>query len=133
VKTIPKTLVFGLVEPVVFGLILFLAAGTFNYWQAWVFLLVFALSAWISGIYLLRPVASTYRLIPNAIRDRNAYDVRKCAVRSFHIRRQNHVLPRVAWSVPFIAPARNESRQRAATIAYAAFASPFPAPIERKD
>ena len=53
-KTIPKMLVLGLVELAVFGLMLFLAAGTFNYWQAWVFLVVFALSAWIPGIYLLR-------------------------------------------------------------------------------
>ena len=53
-KTIPKMLVFALVEAVVFGLMLFLSAGTFNYWQAWVFLVVFALSGWIPGIYLLR-------------------------------------------------------------------------------
>jgi protein-S-isoprenylcysteine O-methyltransferase Ste14 len=40
-------------------LLLFLPAGTVNYWQAWVFLVVFALSGWIPGIYLLRtnPVA----------------------------------------------------------------------------
>jgi protein-S-isoprenylcysteine O-methyltransferase Ste14 len=64
VKTIPKVLVLGLVEPVTFGLILFLAAGTFNYWQAWVFLVVFALSGWIPGIYLLRtnPVALQRRM-----------------------------------------------------------------------
>ena len=53
-KTIPKKLVFELVWLVVFGLLLFLPAGTFNYWQAWVFLVVFALSTWIPGIYLLR-------------------------------------------------------------------------------
>jgi protein-S-isoprenylcysteine O-methyltransferase Ste14 len=59
VKTIPKKLVFDLVWLVVAGLLLFLPAGTFNYWQAWVFLVVFALSGWIPGIYLLRtnPVA----------------------------------------------------------------------------
>ena len=63
-KTIPKMLVLGLAELVVFGLLLFLAAGTFNYWQAWVFLVVFALSAWIPGIYLLRtnPVALERRM-----------------------------------------------------------------------
>ena len=63
-KTIPKTLVFGLAELVVFGSLLFLAAGTFNYWQAWVFLVVFALSGWIPGIYLLRtnPVALQRRM-----------------------------------------------------------------------
>jgi protein-S-isoprenylcysteine O-methyltransferase Ste14 len=57
-------LAFGLVEPVVFGLILFLAAGTFDYWQAWVFLLVFAFSGWIPSIYLLftNPVALERRI-----------------------------------------------------------------------
>jgi hypothetical protein len=38
VKSTPKMLVFGLIEPVMFGLILFSAAVTFNYWQAWVLL-----------------------------------------------------------------------------------------------
>ena len=63
-KTIPKVLVLGLVELVVFGLMLFLAAFTFNYWQAWVFLAVLALSGWIPGIYLLRtnPVALQRRI-----------------------------------------------------------------------
>jgi len=64
VKTIPKLLVFALVELVVFGLMLFLPAGTFNYWQAWVFLVVVAFSAWIPIIYLLRtnPVALQRRM-----------------------------------------------------------------------
>jgi protein-S-isoprenylcysteine O-methyltransferase Ste14 len=53
-KTMPKMLVFGLLELVIFGAILFLSAGTFNYWQAWVFLVVFAVSTWIPSIYLLR-------------------------------------------------------------------------------
>jgi protein-S-isoprenylcysteine O-methyltransferase Ste14 len=57
-------LVFGLVEPVVFGLMLFLAAGTVNYWQAWLLLVVTALSTWIPSIYLLRtnPVALQRRM-----------------------------------------------------------------------
>jgi protein-S-isoprenylcysteine O-methyltransferase Ste14 len=54
VKTIPKMLVFGLVELVVFGAMLFLPAGTFNYWQAWVFLVAVAISAWAPTIYMLR-------------------------------------------------------------------------------
>jgi protein-S-isoprenylcysteine O-methyltransferase Ste14 len=54
VKTIPKMLIFGLVELVVFGLMLFLPAGTFNYWQAWVFLAVVAVAAWAPSIYVLR-------------------------------------------------------------------------------
>lgn len=53
-KTIPKLLVFGLVEFAVFGLILFVPAGTVNYWQAWVFLAVVAISVQIPPIYLLR-------------------------------------------------------------------------------
>jgi protein-S-isoprenylcysteine O-methyltransferase Ste14 len=54
VKTIRKMLVFGLVELVAFGLMLFLPAGTLNYWQAWVFLVAVALAAWIPSVYLLR-------------------------------------------------------------------------------
>jgi protein-S-isoprenylcysteine O-methyltransferase Ste14 len=54
VKAISKMLALALVEIVVFGLVLFLLAGTFDYWQAWVFLVVFALSTWIPSIYLLR-------------------------------------------------------------------------------
>jgi protein-S-isoprenylcysteine O-methyltransferase Ste14 len=47
-----------------FGLMLFLPAGTFNYWQAWVFLVVFALSTLIPSLYLLRtnPVALERRM-----------------------------------------------------------------------
>jgi protein-S-isoprenylcysteine O-methyltransferase Ste14 len=66
VKTVsvPKLLVLALIDPVVFGLMLFLAAGTFNYWRAWVFLVVYALSMWIFGIYLLRtnPLALQRRM-----------------------------------------------------------------------
>jgi protein-S-isoprenylcysteine O-methyltransferase Ste14 len=63
VKTSLKRLLAGLVDPVGCGLILFLAAGTFNYWQAWVFLAVAALSAWLPGLYLMRtnPVAHERR------------------------------------------------------------------------
>ncbi len=53
-KSLLRTLVVGLIEPVVFGLILFSTAGTFDYWQAWVFLAVFTLSTWIPGMYLMR-------------------------------------------------------------------------------
>jgi protein-S-isoprenylcysteine O-methyltransferase Ste14 len=64
VKTIPKMLVFGLVEFVVFGSMLFLPAGTFHYWQAWVFLAVVAIAAWAPTVYLLRtnPVALQARM-----------------------------------------------------------------------
>jgi protein-S-isoprenylcysteine O-methyltransferase Ste14 len=54
VSAIPKVLVFGLVELVVFGSMLFFPAGTFSYWQGWVFLVVVGLSAWAPIIYLLR-------------------------------------------------------------------------------
>ena len=52
-KTIRKALVSGLIGLVVFGLLLFVPAGTFNYWQAWVFL-VMILATWIPSIYLVR-------------------------------------------------------------------------------
>ncbi|MBO0790050.1 MAG: isoprenylcysteine carboxylmethyltransferase family protein [Ktedonobacteraceae bacterium] len=42
----------GLIGLVVFGLLLFLPAWTFNYWQAWVFIVVFTLSTMIPSIYL---------------------------------------------------------------------------------
>lgn len=35
-----------------FGLLLFVPAGTLRYWQAWVFLALFALSTWIPSLYL---------------------------------------------------------------------------------
>ena len=57
-KTISKTLVFGVVQLVVLGLLLFWPAGTFDYWQAWV-LVVLAISTWISGVYLLRADPAT--------------------------------------------------------------------------
>ena len=57
-KTISKTLVFGVVQLVVVGLLLFLPAGTFDYWQAWV-LVVLAISTWVSGVFLLRADPAT--------------------------------------------------------------------------
>lgn len=58
-KAVLIRLAVGLTELTVFGLLLFLSAGTLNYWQAWVFLAVFAASTWITGLYVLRtnPVA----------------------------------------------------------------------------
>ncbi len=35
-----------------FGLVLFLPAGTFYYWQAWVFVAVFAVSTFVPSVYL---------------------------------------------------------------------------------
>ncbi|QLL09932.1 isoprenylcysteine carboxylmethyltransferase family protein [Mycobacterium vicinigordonae] len=42
----------GTVQFAGFALLIFLPAGTLNYWQAWVFLTV-SLSTWIPGFYLL--------------------------------------------------------------------------------
>jgi protein-S-isoprenylcysteine O-methyltransferase Ste14 len=42
----------GLLGLVVFGLLVFVPAGTFNYWQAWVFLAVFTISTSVPSIYL---------------------------------------------------------------------------------
>ena len=63
-KTVPKVVAFSIVGTVMFGLMLFLPAGTFSYWQAWVFLVVFALSTLIPSLYLLRtnPVALERRM-----------------------------------------------------------------------
>jgi protein-S-isoprenylcysteine O-methyltransferase Ste14 len=53
-KTVGKLLVSGAVGLVAFGLMLFVPAGTFHYWQAWVFIAVFTVSTWIPSLYLLR-------------------------------------------------------------------------------
>ena len=53
-NTIGKGLVSATLGLAAFGLMLFLPAGTLQYWQAWVFLAVFALSTWIPSVYLMR-------------------------------------------------------------------------------
>jgi protein-S-isoprenylcysteine O-methyltransferase Ste14 len=53
-KTAAKGLLSATFGLVAFGAMLFLPAGTFHYWQAWVFLAVFALSTWIPSVYLMR-------------------------------------------------------------------------------
>jgi protein-S-isoprenylcysteine O-methyltransferase Ste14 len=53
-NTIGKGLVSATLGLAAFGLMLFLPAGTFHYWQAWVFLAVFALATWIPSVYLMR-------------------------------------------------------------------------------
>lgn len=53
-KNAGKGLISAVLGLVAFGLMLFWPAGTFHYWQAWVFLAVFALSTWIPSVYLLR-------------------------------------------------------------------------------
>ncbi|MFN8488594.1 MAG: isoprenylcysteine carboxylmethyltransferase family protein [Caldilineaceae bacterium] len=47
-----STLPTALIGLLVFGVLLFLPAGTFRYWQAWVFILVFAVSTNVIGLYL---------------------------------------------------------------------------------
>ncbi|WP_078314691.1 isoprenylcysteine carboxylmethyltransferase family protein [Mycobacterium sp. D16Q16] len=53
-KAIVRVLGLGIVELAVFGSVLFVLAGTPDYWQVWVFLVVFALSTWIPTVYLQR-------------------------------------------------------------------------------
>jgi protein-S-isoprenylcysteine O-methyltransferase Ste14 len=53
-KTVVKGAVSAALGLVAFGLMLFLPAGTFHYWQAWVFLAVFAFYTWIPSVYLVR-------------------------------------------------------------------------------
>src|SRR5271166_5575535 len=52
-KTGLRVAASSLVGLVVFGLLLFLPAGTFDYWQAWVFVGAFTLSTLVPSIYLL--------------------------------------------------------------------------------
>ena len=47
-----QTLTSGLFGVVFFGVLLFLPAGTLNYWQAWVFMAVFIAATMIPSIYL---------------------------------------------------------------------------------
>jgi protein-S-isoprenylcysteine O-methyltransferase Ste14 len=47
-----QAVVTGLIGLVAFGLLLFLPAWTFNYWQAWVFIAVFTVSTIVPSIYL---------------------------------------------------------------------------------
>jgi protein-S-isoprenylcysteine O-methyltransferase Ste14 len=54
VRTALRATAYGLIGLVAFGVLLFVPAGTLNYWQAWVFLIVFAGSTWIPALYLLR-------------------------------------------------------------------------------
>lgn len=53
-KAVGKALLSASLGLFTFGLLLFVPAGTLHYWQAWVFLTVFAVSTWIPSVYLLR-------------------------------------------------------------------------------
>jgi len=52
VNAVLRVSALGFSQLVAIGLLLFIPAGTFNYWQAWAFLTVFALTAWLPSIYL---------------------------------------------------------------------------------
>ena len=51
-KTALQSVVSGLIGLVVFGLLVLRPAGTFDYWRGWAFLVVFAASTTIPGLYL---------------------------------------------------------------------------------
>ncbi|ETW22040.1 methyltransferase family protein [Mycobacterium gastri] len=53
-KTGLRAVVSGLAGLIVFGFALFYPAGTFNYWQAWVFIAVFTVATIVPSIYLAR-------------------------------------------------------------------------------
>jgi protein-S-isoprenylcysteine O-methyltransferase Ste14 len=63
-NAILRVTALGLGQIVVIGLLVFLPAGTVNYWQAWTFLAVFACAAWVPSIYLqaTNPVALQGRM-----------------------------------------------------------------------
>ncbi|MBO0675929.1 isoprenylcysteine carboxylmethyltransferase family protein [Mycolicibacterium sp. S2-37] len=63
-KAVLRVFVSGLVQVCAIALLIFLPAGTSTYWQAWLFLAVFALSAWIPSVYLqiTNPAALQRRL-----------------------------------------------------------------------
>jgi protein-S-isoprenylcysteine O-methyltransferase Ste14 len=53
-KTVVRLTASSILGLVAFGVILFLPAGTLNYWQAWVFLAVFTVATIVPTIYLYR-------------------------------------------------------------------------------
>ena len=53
-KTAFNLVVSSLIGLVVLGFILFYPAGTFNYWQAWVFIAIFTIATTVPSLYLAR-------------------------------------------------------------------------------
>src|SRR4029079_9638316 len=51
-KLIPSAVGTFLIGAIVLGILLFLPAWTLNYWQAWVFIVVFMISVNAIGVYL---------------------------------------------------------------------------------
>jgi len=70
-KTVGKYALSVIVGLLAFGAMLFLPAGTFHYWQGWVFLTVFALATWIPSVYLMRtnPAALERRMHAGPLRE----------------------------------------------------------------
>jgi protein-S-isoprenylcysteine O-methyltransferase Ste14 len=52
VKTLLRALISVPIGLAVFGLLVFLPAGTFDYWQGWAFIATFAISSFVPSIYL---------------------------------------------------------------------------------
>ncbi len=53
-KTVVRLTTSSILGLIAFGVILFLPAGTLNYWQAWVFIAVFTVATIVPTIYLYR-------------------------------------------------------------------------------
>ena len=49
-----RTIATSVIGLIAFGVLLFVPAGTFAYWQGWLFILVFSISTQAIGIYLAR-------------------------------------------------------------------------------
>lgn len=52
VKTLVQAAVTSVIGAVAFGLLVFVAAGTFDYWRGWAFIAVFAVATLIPSVYL---------------------------------------------------------------------------------
>jgi protein-S-isoprenylcysteine O-methyltransferase Ste14 len=63
-RTVLQMVATSLVGLAILGLLLFWPAGTFNYWQAWVFIAAFTICTQVQGIYLLvnNPAALARRM-----------------------------------------------------------------------
>ena len=51
-KTSVQTAITSVIGLVAFGLLVFLPAGTFDYWRGWAFIAVFAAATLIPSVYL---------------------------------------------------------------------------------
>lgn len=67
-----KIFIWGVLGLVVFGALLFGPAGTFDYWQAWVFLAAFVSTTIGPTIYLARNDPRPFNVACAAVRSRRA-------------------------------------------------------------